>query len=167
LLFISAVVGGVPPVLAAAAPCAEPPYRSFDFWVGHWLVATADGARAGRNHIALEENGCLLIERWQGANGTTGTSLNYYSGVTGRWRQVWVSPGMVIDIEGDFSDGAMRLEGTISYEQRGTRRPFRGTWTPLADGRVRQFFEEDAGDGWAAWFDGYYSPAPPAPRTGD
>jgi hypothetical protein len=31
-------------------------------------------------------------------------------------------------------------------------------WTPMMDGRVRQFFEEqDATGKWQVWFDGYYS----------
>jgi hypothetical protein len=32
-------------------------------------------------------------------------------------------------------------------------------WTPLADGRVRQFFEQSDDDGtnWTPWFEGFYS----------
>ena len=35
---------------------------------------------------------------------------------------------------------------------------FRGTWTLLEDGRVRQFFEQsaDQGKSWQAWFEGFY-----------
>jgi hypothetical protein len=32
------------------------------------------------------------VENWTGAQGGTGTSLNFYSPVAGLWRQVWVSP---------------------------------------------------------------------------
>jgi len=37
----------------------------------------------------------------------------------------------------------------------------RGTWTPLDDGRVQQFFEQsrDGGESWYTWFDGYYQRA--------
>ena len=40
------------------------------------------------------------------------------------------------------------------------RQPFRGTWTPLEDGVVRQHFEQSGDDGatWTTWFDGYYHP---------
>jgi hypothetical protein len=37
--------------------------------------------------------------------------------------------------------------------------PFRGLWTPLPDGRVRQFFEQsnDGGETWVPWFEGFYT----------
>lgn len=47
-------------------------------------------------------------------------------------------------------------------------RPFRSRWTPLPDGRVRQFFEELISDNiseaageekWQAWFEGFYAKA--------
>ena len=60
--------------------------------------------------------------------------------------------------------GAMRLVGRI-VGLDGSSGPFRGTWTPLADGRVRQFFEQSTdGVEWTPWFDGYYSPRA---RVGD
>ena len=78
--------------VAGPAPCSDEHHRDFDFWLGTgWRVETADGQHAGDNVITREENGCLLIERWQGAQGGTGTSMNYYSRETGQWRQVWVS----------------------------------------------------------------------------
>lgn len=37
-------------------------------------------------------------------------------------------------------------------------RGFRGRWSRLDDGRIRQFFEEKGEDGaWNAWFEGFYS----------
>ena len=50
--------------LAATPPCAAGPYREFDFWVGEWDVRDAEGKVAGVNRIASEENGCVLVERW-------------------------------------------------------------------------------------------------------
>ena len=39
-------------------------------------------------------------------------------------------------------------------------RPFRGRWTPLPDGRVRQYFEELTPDKkWQPWFEGFYAKA--------
>jgi hypothetical protein len=37
--------------------------------------------------------------------------------------------------------------------------PFRGLWTLLPDGRVRQFFEQYDKDSesWAPWFEGFYT----------
>jgi len=53
----------------------------------------------------------------------------------------------------------MRLVGTIHYISTGQTAPFRGLWSPLPDGRVRQFFEQssDGGETWATWFEGFYS----------
>jgi hypothetical protein len=155
LLLAAAAVAGA--VTAAETACASPPYRVFDFWLGEWDVTAGDGRVGGRNHITSEQQGCVLVERWQGAQGDTGLSMNFYDPAQGRWRQVWVSPGAEIDIAGGMEEGSMVLEGTITYLRDVRSRPFRGTWTPLDDGRVRQFFEEANDDGdWTPWFEGFY-----------
>ena len=122
-------------------------------------MTTADGAVAGTNRISREELGCTLIERWSGASGGTGTSLNYFDPVSGNWVQHWVGVGVIIDIAGGLRDGSMRLSGHVHYIGNGQTKPFRGTWTALDDGRVRQFFEEsqDEGESWQTWFEGFYS----------
>ena len=53
----------------------------------------------------------------------------------------------------------MLLVGTLHTVGTGVTKPFRGLWTPLPDGRVRQFFEhsDDGGATWVSWFDGYYT----------
>jgi hypothetical protein len=52
------------------------------------------------------------------------------------------------------------LTGHAYDIQEGHDRPFRGTWTPMEDGVVRQHFEESSNGGqtWTTWFDGYYHP---------
>ena len=143
-------------------PCADDVYHAFDFWLGEWVVHTASGELAGRNSIRARERACLLVESWRGAQGGTGTSLNFVEPDSGRWRQIWVSANGTIDISGGLQEeGSMVLDGTIVYrvgEHAGREFPFRGTWTPLPDGRVRQFFEEARVDGdWKPWFEGFYS----------
>ena len=155
LLLMAAAV----PASAADDPCGAAPYRQFDFWVGEWEVSAPDGRRAGHNSITVEQGGCLLVERWQGVEGSTGMSMNFYQPLEQSWRQVWVSPGVEIDVTGGLADGSMVLEGTIVYLKDDRSRGFRGTWTPLEAGRVRQLFEEANEDGeWAPWFEGIYSP---------
>jgi hypothetical protein len=53
----------------------------------------------------------------------------------------------------------MLLSGTIHYIANGQTAPFRGLWTPMPDGRVRQYFEQSNDDGatWEPWFEGFYS----------
>jgi len=145
-------------------PCEYiPEFQQFDFWLGNWQVLGPDGSFQGTNRIEKTQGGCLVLENWQGAGGSTGTSMNFYDPHAGEWVQVWVSPAVQLTIRGGIVDGSMVLTGHVYYVQNGDRRPFRGTWTPLAEGVVRQHFEEsqDGGQTWKTWFDGYYHPVEP------
>ncbi|MEM7284190.1 MAG: tetratricopeptide repeat protein [Pseudomonadota bacterium] len=142
-----------------AAPCTmDDHHDEFDFWLGEWEVVDANGNPQGKNVITKAENGCLMHESWTSASGNTGQSMNYYDPHSDKWYQRWVSSGALINLAGGFSDGAMRLEGDIYYYGNRNYAKFRGTWTPLSDGRVRQFFEQstDDGESWQPWFEGYY-----------
>ncbi|MDH3510332.1 MAG: hypothetical protein OER85_05675 [Gammaproteobacteria bacterium] len=142
-------------------PCpSDTQFGEFDFWVGSWDVTGASGQVFGQNQITKEQNGCVLVERWTGAKGSTGISLNYYDPDRGQWVQNWIgSGGSLIELRGGLVDGSIRLEGKIHYLGKDRRNPFRGTWAVLADGRVRQFFEEspDGGKTWEPWFEGFYT----------
>jgi len=144
-----------------AYPCAHlERLRAFDFWLGEWDVHLANGQFAGTNTIRSAEKGCVLIERWESATGGTGRSINYLDTATNEWVQVWNdASGSQIVIRGGMTDEGMRLTGEIHYVGTGTTADFRGLWTPLPDGRVRQFFEQstDGGESWTAWFEGFYS----------
>ncbi|MEL7539080.1 MAG: hypothetical protein AAFZ58_17360 [Pseudomonadota bacterium] len=155
-------------LLAGAASgqgrCSAKAFSGFDFWLGDWTVKTADGTVAGQNRIDKRDGGCVLIERWSSASGGSGTSLNYFDVAADQWVQVWGgSGGSQIVIRGGLTDGSMVLTGTLTTVGDGSSVPFRGTWTPLEDGRVRQFFEQslDDGDTWQPWFEGFYEKAPP------
>jgi hypothetical protein len=143
-----------------ASPCASGAHREFDFWAGNWVVKDGSGEEVGRNSIEIEQRGCVLIERWTGAEGGTGMSLNFYDPVARVWTQQWVSPGAVLTMTGRLVNGAMVLEGPLHYLKDGRATRLKGTWTLLPDGRVRQHFVESADQGktWTEWFDGYYSP---------
>lgn len=138
--------------------CSLDRFRDFDFWVGSWEVTDGTGQIAGRNEIALEQNDCVLVERWQSVRGRTGLSMNYYDPALDKWRQHWIGLGLVLEMAGGMSDGSMILEGPLQYLKSGEVTLLRGIWTPLPDGRVRQHFLEtrDNGTTWEDWFDGYY-----------
>ena len=144
-----------------AFPCRyDDAFRAFDFWLGEWDVHVASGQYAGRNSIRSEESGCVISEHWVSATGSTGSSINYLDKRSGEWVQVWnAEGGSQIDIRGGMTDEGMRLNGQIHYVGSGTTADFRGLWTPLEDGRVRQFFEQsnDGGETWAPWFEGFYT----------
>ena len=141
-------------------PCSADVFRQFDFWVGEWEVFTTDEQKAGDNVITVEENGCLLVERWTSAQGGTGQSYNYVDLATNKWRQVWVSAGGTIDYSGGLDEnGAMALKGEIAYPG-GTTAPFQGVWTLQDDGSVRQHFLQYNAETeeWDDWFIGIYKP---------
>jgi hypothetical protein len=136
-------------------------HRQFDFWIGNWQVSDKEGGKIyGKNTITSEGDGCLLTERWKSASGGSGSSINYYNPGDGQWHQLWVDSGnSIIDIAGGIEDGSMVLTGDIYYLLEKRQTSFRGRWTPLPDGSVRQFFEEQDDQGvWQPWFDGYYRP---------
>lgn len=142
---------------AAAAPCAAPEYRQFDFWLGHWDVRTPDGTLAGRNHIERGHGGCVLHERYTTERGYAGESLNIYDATRRVWHQTWVdNGGLLLSMEGGWRDGRMLLEGqTTGTDGRITRH--RISWTPAPDGSVRQLWEStDAQGAWSVAFDGRY-----------
>ncbi len=140
-------------------PCEYiPEFSQFDFWVGDWRVVDPNGVFQGTNRIEKTQGGCLVLENWTGAGGTTGTSMNFFDMHTKEWVQVWISPGIQLEIRGGLQGESMILNGHIYYVQNGDYRSFRGTWTPMEDGVVRQHFEEstDGGETWTTWFDGRY-----------
>lgn len=102
----------------------------------------------------------MLLESWKSIRGTSGTSINYYDPGRKKWYQHWVGDsGDIIHISGNLIDGSMVLTGVIYYIKENKRYDFRGKWTPLEDGRVRQFFEQadDSGENWSPWFEGFYT----------
>lgn len=146
---------------ATISPCKQDArFREFDFWVGEWDVRDGEGTLQGENAISREEQGCVLVERWQGVQGSTGMSINFLDKITDEWVQIWhAGSGYQIAIRGGLTSEGMLLRGTIHYISTGQTAPFRGLWTPLPDGRVRQFFEQSNDDGktWTPWFEGFYS----------
>jgi hypothetical protein len=142
-------------------PCEQDAqFGEFDFWVGEWAVQIADGTPAGENTIEKAERGCVLVETWKSVRGGTGMSINYLDKTSDEWVQIWNdATGNQIHIRGGLTSEGMLLEGTIHYVASDTTAPFRGLWTLLPDGRVRQFFEQsnDGGETWQTWFEGFYS----------
>ncbi|MGQ0835690.1 MAG: hypothetical protein ACT4O5_12380 [Gammaproteobacteria bacterium] len=135
--------------------CAGPEYGQFDFWVGDWEVY-AGGTLAGTNSITREHGGCVLVEHWVGVRGMTGTSLNVYLPSKKKWHQTWAdSTGKLLQLFGEFREGAMHLTGAGI---NGGATLDKTTWTPNADGTVRQLWEQsqDGGKSWAVVFDGLY-----------
>jgi Tetratricopeptide repeat len=137
-------------------PCNTPEYRQFDFWVGDWNVESAASlGTASHNRISLINDGCTLREEYDTPQGYAGTSLNYYDAPRKVWHQTWI----------DNQGGGLLLEGGLQGQDMvlqsapGAPQIQRISWTPLADGRVRQHWQSstDGGRTWTTAFDGYYS----------
>ena len=141
----------------AAAPCDASEHRQFDFWIGDWNVYTPDGKLAGVNSITREYGGCVLHERYATERGYSGESLNAYDAGRKVWHQTWVdTDGALLLLEGGLRGGSMVLEGQV-VGPRGEVARHRITWTPNADGTVRQHWEtSDERGAWTTAFDGTY-----------
>jgi hypothetical protein len=165
LFSAAAACGGAaaPPVAAPAAPPPTPcptvaHYHDFDFWLGSWEVTGKAGRVVGRNEIAQAFDGCAITEAWTGTTGGDGGSYNFYDPARKKWREVWVDRGgEIVEMEGGLIGGSMILVGPHTMPD-GTVFQTRGTWTPNADGSVRQLFEDskDGGATWTVSFDGHY-----------
>ena len=149
----------------AVAQTAPPPplpseSRQFDFWIGDWEVTTPEGKPDGSNRIESIANGAGLLENWTGypqPGGGSGKSLNTYNAAKKQWQQFWVgSGGGVLELAGALVNGNMVLQG--EHEMHGQPLLERITWTPKADGSVRQLWEQstDGGKTWQIAFDGTY-----------
>jgi len=144
------------------AACADLSYRQFDFWLGDWNVATADGKLVGRDHIEKAYGGCTLQEHWTSVDGGTGGSFTIYDMSRKLWHQTWVdSTGTLVVLEGSLKDGRMVMTGQM-VNSLGKHELDRMSWTPLqagTAGKIRQLWEtsEDNGKTWKVIFDVYYS----------
>ncbi len=147
-------------IRARVFPCeSEPNASDFDFWIGRWEVREPDGTLVGTDDIEKRDGGCSIHEHYEGAGGSSGTSLSFYLPSRGEWRQVWTgSGGTLFDLTGKLVDGTMKMEGQVEYIEGNRVVAFRGTWTRSSDGRVRQRLEEfDLGaQAWIVWFDGFF-----------
>ena len=156
LIAVSAQLAGAQQ--PAAAACSAPEHRQFDFWIGEWEVTLATGQRAGTNRIERILNGCALQESWTGASPSRGQSLNAWDPGDNKWHQTWVdNAGTILHLSGGIVNGEMVMEGQRRLPD-GTEVTDRITWTPNADGTLRQAWQSsrDRGMRWTTVFDGVY-----------
>lgn len=145
---------------AQTGPALPPESRQFDFWIGEWDVTTPDGKPAGSSRIERIANGAGLLENWTGypaPTGGNGKSLNAYNPARKQWQQFWVGAGGgVLELAGGLVGKDMVLVG--EHGVGGARLTEKITWTPNADGSVRQHWEQskDGGKTWTTAFDGLY-----------
>lgn len=146
---------------STTAPCDSRQNRQFDFWLGQWEVANPAGQLAGNSRIEAILGGCVLLENWDSPSGVSGKSFNIFNTATGHWEQFWVdNSGSRLHLSGGMQEGSMVLQGVQdkAAAKTGIVQRERITWTPNADGSVRQHWETSIDDGktWKTSFDGLY-----------
>ncbi len=165
-------------MLAAPAPAAAPPAapcrateaaRALDFWVGDWDVY-AQGQRAGHDRVTREQNGCAVVELWQGVDPSdSGQSLFAFDARKDLWTQTWVTNdsarpgGIKFKVLRRRTADSTTFQGEIEG-QSGAVYYDRTTLTRNPDGSVRQVIEVSRnGDQWRVAFDARYVKAGSAP----
>lgn len=155
-----------PPSPAKRPPaCASDNHRAFDFWIGTWdVTAAGQDQPSAVNRISREHGGCVLREDYTHKGGYTGMSMSFYDASRKKWHQTW----MGVDGSALFIEGGLNDQGEMVLSNRNT--PYyeagadinRITWTPNANGSVRQHWQasKDGGKTWSTVFDGLYVKRP-------
>lgn len=140
-LVLAAAIGLNAACAAAAPSCATPGHRAFDFWLGDWKVQTPEGKAPSRSRVSKELGGCIVRERLDIGEGLAGESISAYDELQDLWVHTWVdNSGTVLRLDGRLRNGQMVLEGESKLNERAVM-SHKITWTPLADGSVRQRWE--------------------------
>ena len=133
-------------------PCRD--VHTFDFWVGTFDARPWDQPESapatGQLRNTREYDGCVIVERWTGANLLKGMSMSFYDVNRRVWRMVWVSDtGQSNDFEGSYRDGAMLFEGWI-LDDAGKKVLARNVLQNVSPGTIRHTYSTSA-DGGKTW----------------
>jgi hypothetical protein len=123
-------------------------------------VTAKNGKVVGHSVIQKIASGWGILENWTALNGANpGKSINAWNPIKKCWQQFWVgSGGSVLELSGGLdASGSMVIQGESPNPKGGTMLN-RITYTPNADGTVRQHWEIslDHGATWQNSFDGLY-----------
>ncbi len=140
----------------APKPCSAPEAKQFDFWIGDWDVFE-DAKLSGTNRIE-RMYGCVIHESWKSPE-LSGQSLNVFDTKRAVWHQTWIdsNAGLLV-IEGAWKNGSLSMSDATLPGKKDPLRVNEITWTPNADGSVRQHWRSstDAGKTRQTVFDGKY-----------
>ena len=141
-------------------PCRA--VHTFDFWVGDFDATPwkEPGAPVrGHLHNTREYEGCVIVERWESANGSRGMSMSFYDVNRRVWRMVWNGDDNASnDFEGSYRDGAMRFEGWI-LDADGKRMLASNVLENVSPATIRHIYStsSDGGKTWVVKSDGRFS----------
>jgi tetratricopeptide (TPR) repeat protein len=146
-------------------PCsADPQFRDFDFWVGHWDVhQTGSNLPVGHSVIEKIAGECAILENWTSERFSyNGKSINYFDSKNSAWEQVWVGSEGGKDYVHYFHNGHYRDKiMQFDFEEKdesGNIQKGRFSFFNLSADRVRQLQEisKDGGNSWTTVYDFTY-----------
>jgi hypothetical protein len=145
-----------------AAPCDDPSFHQFDFWLGDWdVIAAVGGPVQGTSHISKEMGGCVVWENWTSAGSPYfGKSYNTYNVNLQRWEQYWVDTSAgVMFFHGNVKDGAMDYWTDDVPQPNGDKLRRHLQFFNLSPDKVRQLSQgsTDGGKTWQVEYDFIYN----------
>jgi hypothetical protein len=147
---------------ARVEACSGAEYRQFDFFVGDWdgFEMEKPEVKVARNRVTRILDGCVVLEDYQGTDGSYGESFSIYDKTRNVWHQSWVTNrGVLLVIEGGMQGDEMVLSGADRTAD-GKERLVRGVWKVVAGGvRETAVRSVDGGKTWEPWFDMIFRPA--------
>ena len=148
-----------PPSDETRYPCRS--VHTFDFWIGDFDATPwnePNGPVRGHLHNTREYDGCVIVERWEGAAGSRGMSMSFYDVNRCVWRMVWNGDdNQSNDFEGSYRDGAMRFEGWI-LDAAGKRVLASNVLQDVSPDTIRHIYSvsADGGKTWVVKSDGRF-----------
>ncbi len=141
--------------------CCDTHHGQFDFWIGEWNVFDTMGNQIGESKIMKTENNCLVLEKWKGGSGVTGTSMNFFDSSDSTWNQLWVdNTSSILRLKGHFVSGKMILKSEGIKGQKLDIYFNQISWFKNQNGSVTQVWEIIDKDGQLLrlLFKGIYQP---------
>jgi hypothetical protein len=135
--------------------------HTFDFWAGTFDATPWNQPNAqptGQLQNTREYEGCVIVERWRSVKGSGGMSVAFYDNNRHLWRMIWNDDSnQSNDLEGDYSDGAMRFTGWV-LDSAGNRQLVSNVLQNVSPDIVRHTYSisSDNGKTWMVKSDGRF-----------